>query len=116
MVPYFHLRNIALQVTANSSLIYSTAYTRPGSRLSFAEVICPLLNESVVPADLSNIAWKGSYIARGYTIAIANDGIHYGEYDSIVVYDSTCVNCTKVGNNVTCTQTVSQDETQLFNF
>ena len=88
-----------LQVTENSSLIYSTSYTREAAKLSFAEVVCPIVS--------SYIGWKENYIARGYTISIANDGVHFGESDAIVIFDSACVNCTKIGDYISCLQDVS---------
>ena len=50
---------------------------------------------------------KVAYIARGYAISITNDGLHFGEPDSIVIYNSSCVNCTKAGNQVLCQRNVS---------
>lgn len=41
-------------------------------------------------------------IARGYKVSVSNDGVTYSDEDILVVYDSTCVNCTISGLHAIC--------------
>ena len=79
---------------------------KPATRLSFAEVVCPL-DGNKVDGSSSSSRRRDTFIARGYALAIANDGKHFGESDSIVIYNSSCVNCTKTGNQIECNRDVS---------
>ena len=86
--------------------MYSLSTKRPATRLSFAEVVCPLDNDTF--EQISNSPRRhDTYIARGYSISITNDGKHFGEPDSIVIFNSSCVNCTKTGNQIECLKDVS---------
>ena len=95
-----------IQVTDNSTVVYSASSLKPATRLSFAEVVCPL-DEHNFDGSSGASRRQDTYIARGYSIAIANDGIHFGESDSIVIYNSSCVNCTKTENEIECYRDVS---------
>ena len=81
---------------------------RPATRLSFAEVSCPLSDPNARSKRSTQPDDKDDYLARGYSISISNDGVNFGDADSIVVFDSTCVNCTKLGTKVICMKTVSK--------
>ena len=95
-------------MTDPSTVKYATASTtRPALRLSFAEVSCPL-DKHVTRRKRSELENEPEdYIARGYSIAITNDGINYGLPDSVVIFDSTCVNCTKDDDKIFCKKDVS---------
>ena len=97
----------SLQVTENSTIVYLKSKISPASRLSFAEVICQLENETTLENIWKETAHKEAYIARGYSISITNDGVHFGESDSMLIYNSSCVNCTKAGNQILCDKNVS---------
>ena len=95
-----------IQVTENSTVVYSEPTKLPATRLSFAEVVCPLDNDTF--EHISNSPRRhDTFIARGYSISITNDGKHFGESDSIVIFNSSCVNCTKTGNQIECLKDVS---------
>lgn len=42
------------------------------------------------------------HIASGYAISISNNGETFSDEDSITIFDSTCVNCSDNGQNVSC--------------
>ena len=94
-------------MTDPTSVKYGTTpETRSALRLSFAEVSCPL-DKHVTRRKRSELAHDpDGYIARGYSISISNDGANYGLSDSIVIFDSTCVNCTKDGDRLHCIKDV----------
>ena len=93
-------------MTYNGTIIYSTAVKRPAKRVSFAEVTCPLQHETKRTKRAALQNQEGSYVARGYSVSISNDAISFGDTDSMVVFDSTCVNCTKIGIDIVCTKDV----------
>jgi len=64
-----------------------------------AEVRCPLsTGKTRRNVDDNSV----DYIARGYHVSVSNDGVTYSEEDILVIYDSTCVNCTVDGTVTTC--------------
>ena len=99
--------HILMQVTENSTVVYSTSTKRPATRLSFAEVLCPLDINDTLRYITNPSRHHDTYIARGYAISITNDGLHFGDSDSIVIFNSSCVNCTKTGNQIACLRDVS---------
>ena len=102
-------------MTDPSSVQYAaTPKTRSALKLSYAEVSCPL-DKHVIRRKRSELAHDpDGYIARGYSISISNDGANYGLSDSIVIFDSTCVNCTKDGDKIHCIKDVGLFAFALF--
>ena len=102
-------------MTDPSSVRYATTpKTQSALRLSFAEVSCPL-DKHVIRRKRSELSNEpDGYIARGYSISISNDGANYGLSDSIVIFDSTCVNCTKDGDKIYCAKDVRLNDFVLF--
>lgn len=45
-------------------------------------------------------------VARGYHITVSNDGTLFSDEDTIVIFDSNCVECTNE-HNITCTVKVN---------
>ena len=70
---------------------------------SSVEVSCPLIYERKRRSDDID----SDRIARGYKVSVSNDGVTYSEEDILVIYDSTCVNCTVVGSTAMCVAKVS---------
>ena len=95
------------QITASSTVHYSSAVKLEATRLSFAEVVCSLHEVTVRSKRNVKQTAKDTFIARGYDVSISNDGVHFSVADSIIIFDSTCVNCTKVGKNIFCVKDVS---------
>ena len=75
-------------------------------RISFAEVSCPLKHETKRTKREALGQKESAYVARGYSVSISNDAINFGETDSMAVFDSTCVNCTKHDLHIVCMKDV----------
>lgn len=71
---------------------------------SFAEVSCSLTTERT-KRNVDDVTVE--YLARGYHVSVRNDGISYSEEDVLVIYDSTCVNCSVEGSITICILTVN---------
>ncbi|KAL4216668.1 hypothetical protein ACF0H5_024391 [Mactra antiquata] len=74
----------------------------PGHYESMYEVYCPLSESRrrrSVTADTIN-----ERISYGYHTSISNDGNTFSDEDTVIIYDSMCVNCTKIGSNIICTK------------
>lgn len=67
---------------------------------TFMEVSCPIEKSKKrsmdVEAEIDNI------VARAYNISLSNDGVNFSEEDTLLVYDSACVICTKIAGAITC--------------
>ena len=76
-------------------------------RMSFAEVSCPLEHENKrTRREALRSQDEGTYVAWGYSVSISNDAISFGDPDAMVVFDSTCVNCTKIDLDIVCKKDV----------
>ncbi|KAL4221758.1 hypothetical protein ACF0H5_020013 [Mactra antiquata] len=73
----------------------------PGHYESMNEIYCPL-SESRRSSDEENDTLD-DIIAYGYQVSFSNDGILFSEADTIVIYDSLCLNCTKIDGDIVCT-------------
>ena len=75
--------------------------------MSFAEVTCPLEHANKLSKREALLSpEEGTYVARGYSVSISNDAVSFGDTDAMVVFDSTCVNCTKLDIDIVCTRDV----------
>jgi len=92
-----------MKVLRNNTRTTGETHTAAAEVKSFAEVSCPLPTERTKRnVDDSSV----DYVARGYYVSVSNDGVTYSEEDLLVIYDSTCVNCTVDGSITTCVVTV----------
>lgn len=66
---------------------------------TFEEVTCPLPFERRRRSVTSNI---NDFAARGYQVAVANDGVGFSEADVIVIFDTECVSCNKTNDLFVC--------------
>ena len=64
------------------------------------EVRCMLANDRKRRSADDDLT--SDLIARGYKVSVSNDGVTYSDEDILVVYDSTCVNCTISGSQAIC--------------
>ncbi|KAL4216825.1 hypothetical protein ACF0H5_024546 [Mactra antiquata] len=92
-------RTTYFTIDRNNNINVGQSVDVPGYYESMNEIICPLpistLERSVDQLD--------GVLAYGYQISFSNDGTAFSEADTIVIYDSLCVNCTKVGEDIVCT-------------
>ncbi|XP_060560747.1 von Willebrand factor D and EGF domain-containing protein-like [Ruditapes philippinarum] len=68
---------------------------------SLFEVYCPLSNGRVKRSKNADLA--GDFVSRGFRVSVSNDGNGYSDEDSIVIFDSQCVDCSKVNGKIVCT-------------
>ena len=70
---------------------------------SFLQVFCPFPKTKRVRRATSNPT--DNVVATGYKVAISNNGIRetgFSDDDSIIIYDSTCVDCQKQNGRIRC--------------
>lgn len=88
------------QYGRNGTAEKQSEITNHASLESFTQVTCQLpyrRNKRSIERLHSD------FIARGYHVSLSNNGKTYSEDDIIVIFDSACVNCTKVAGKVICT-------------
>ncbi|XP_060598353.1 uncharacterized protein LOC132752093 [Ruditapes philippinarum] len=68
---------------------------------SLFEVYCPLSNGRVKRSKNADLA--DDFVSRGFRVSVSNDGNGYSDEDSIVIFDSQCVDCSKVNGKIVCT-------------
>ncbi|XP_053403813.1 von Willebrand factor D and EGF domain-containing protein-like [Mercenaria mercenaria] len=90
---------IPFEVTAGMKIMEGDPFIRKAKLETFIEVSCPL---SIPPLKRSIKEEPQGFIARGFRISVSNDGREYSENDAIVIFDSKCVNCSKVGGKIYC--------------
>ena len=70
---------------------------------SFLQVFCPFQKTDRVRRSTSNPT--DTLVATGYRVAVSNSGIQetgFSADDSIIIYDSTCVDCQKQNGTIRC--------------
>ena len=72
----------------NDSKVDGQTYTVKGKYLHSQKVFCDL-----PPVDMSEDIVPG----YEFVISVANDGIHFSDERTLLVYDSTCMTCTLDG-------------------
>ena len=76
---------------------------------SFLQVFCPFPKTEGVRR--STIDPTDNVVASGYKVAVSNSGIRetgFSADDSIMIYDSTCVDCQKQKGTIKCSVLVSK--------
>jgi hypothetical protein len=65
---------------------------------TYTEISCnlPLTRSRRSPKILND------RIAYGYLISVSNDGKHFSEEDTLVIFDSNCVDCNKHDQLIQC--------------
>jgi len=71
---------------------------------SFLQVFCPLAKGRKTRSAEDDI---DNQIAYGFKVAVSNDGATFSKDDSIVIFDSTCVECAKLNGSIICLSKVS---------
>ena len=61
-----------------------------GSVLTLSEVVAEI-PDTDLRMDGANIKGKPGLAVTGFTVALANDGIHFSEEHLFLVYDGTCL-------------------------
>jgi len=71
---------------------------------SFLQVFCPLAKGRKTRSAEDDI---DNQIAYGFKVAVSNDGATFSKDDSIVIFDSTCVDCAKFNGSIICSSKVN---------
>jgi len=94
------VRVLVFKVKNNNAYELEEPLTVVAEVQSVTEITCQLPNIRERRSVDDNTA--GSVIALGYQVSASNDGVTYSEEDVLVIFDSTCVNCTVDGLTTTC--------------
>lgn len=84
---------------------YGQSVDVAGQFESMYEIYCPFpgsRDKRSLPDD--NI--PDNQVSHGFLTSVSNDGKAFSEGDTIVIFDSQCVNCTKVEDKIVCTKEV----------
>jgi len=93
----------AFKVDADGNLTRDDPVFVPATLDSFIQVFCPLPKERKTRSTAKAI---DDQIAYGFKIAVSNNGKAFSKDDSIVIFDSTCVDCAKSNGSIICTAKV----------
>ncbi|KAH3862955.1 hypothetical protein DPMN_025930 [Dreissena polymorpha] len=92
------------QINEGNEVLPEGNYQVTGVPQTYMEVSCPLeqSEERYVNAkdDIDDI------VARVYNISLSNDGVNFSEKDTLLVYDSVCVTCSKTQGVIKCIKKV----------
>ena len=67
-------------------------------------VFCPLATGRKTRSAEDDI---DNQIAHGFKVAVSNDGATFSKDDSIVIFDSKCVDCAKLNGSIICSSKVN---------
>lgn len=94
-------RLIPFTIDRNNNTEVAETVETPGYFESLFEVYCPLSNGRVKRSKNADLA--DDFVSRGFRVSVSNDGNGYSDEDSIVIFDSQCVDCSKVKGKIICT-------------
>ncbi|XP_052217770.1 von Willebrand factor D and EGF domain-containing protein-like [Dreissena polymorpha] len=87
-----------LEIHVTHEIVTKEDYRVIGVPQTYMEVSCQLAQRKKrsVDAEIDDI------MARVYNISLSNNGVNFSEKDTLLVYDSACVNCNKTEDTFTC--------------
>ena len=88
----------------NDVTVDSTTYV-PGELDSYIQMLCNLGTTRRKRDDTNT---PNAVFARGYNVSVSNDGTLFSIEDSILIYDSSCVECSNNGT-MECSSKVCSD-------
>jgi len=96
---------MVLQIRSNNEFELEDPLTVVAEVQSVTEVTCQL--PPIRARRSVDDSTAGSVIAFGYQVSVSNDGVTYSDDDVLVIFDSTCVNCSVDGLTTTCVVNVN---------
>jgi len=93
-----------IKVDEGGNITRYTAVEVEATLDSFLQIFCPLPKARQRRSETQPI---DTHIAYGYKIAVSNNGQHFSKEDTLVIFDTTCVDCLKYNGTIFCTAKVN---------